>query len=167
MTRRPGDYGDWTRDELIADHQRLIHAAASDAAAITNLKEVLRMKGLSVDERAARTERVIITGNGWPARLRALSDFVQKPGGMAMLFLAFCLAVYTGYIPSETTALAGQLRAHDASHASLAKERLEVDRQVAEALKGIHRVISDRERRDRLRECEAIKDADLRRECLR
>ena len=95
------------------------------------------------------------TGNGWVRRLRALREFANEPGGVALLVLAFALGVFTGWIPSPLTRIETTLAAHDATLRGAIDRRVGTDAKLAKILERLT-----------LRECAEIRDADIRRRCL-
>ena len=104
--------------------------------------------------------------NGWAARIQALRQFANEPGGVAFLVLAFVLGAWTGWIPSPLTRMGEALAAHDLRLATAVTRWVENDVKLTDALIRLTRAVESQGRRDALRECAEIKDLDLRRRCL-
>lgn len=109
-------------------------------------------------------------GGPWGERVRAAGEvlaILTKPGNLAMAIIIFGGLVWTGTVPSPLIALAGQIEKHDKRMEELLRKQTETNEKTADALKGVERILRDRDRRDKLRECEQIKDLTLRAECLK
>lgn len=110
--------------------------------------------------------RTLRGGNGWAARIRALRQFVNEPGGTALLVLGFALGVFAGWIPSPLTRLEATIAAHDGRVVSVVAQRAETDRKLAEILTRLAHELATQNRRNAIRECAEIKEPDLRHRCL-
>ena len=110
--------------------------------------------------------RTLRGGNGWAARLQVVRQFMNEPGGVAFLVLAFVLGTYAGWIPSPLTRLETAITVHDARAVTAVAQRVETDKKLAEILTRLTHELTAQNRRNSLRECAEIKDLDIRRRCL-
>ena len=104
--------------------------------------------------------------NGVVARFQALRAFVNDPGGVAILVLAFLLSMLAGWIPSPITRVEAKLDVHEAGIAVARATRAATDAKLADILTRLTNEIEKQNKRDRIRECAQIADRELRLRCL-
>ena len=103
--------------------------------------------------------------NGWIERARAIMSIVNS-----VLIAPFMVIVFvgwaSGWIPSPITAIAEDLKSHDARVDKLIEKRLETDKQLNEILGQLKIELSRSSRVRLIKECSDIKDEQVRRRCL-
>ena len=103
--------------------------------------------------------------NGWIERARAIMSIVNS-----VLIAPFMVIVFvgwaSGWIPSPITAIASDLKSHDARVDKLIEKRLEIEKQLNAVLEKLSTEIGRSSRVRLIKECSDIKDEQVRRRCL-
>lgn len=105
--------------------------------------------------------------NGWAERLRAVREFVNSPGGVAISVLAFFLAMLAGWIPSPMMMILAELQEHRRDAEIVVTRNVLQQAELVRVLRSLTMEIGERNRRDRLIECGRFQDSELRRLCFR
>ena len=106
-----------------------------------------------------------LSENGTIRKMAQLGEVIRQWG--IYLVLAWFVGSATGWIPSPLTALSKQITEHDAVVQRVILERVARDREVAHALRQLAEQMTEIGRVNKLSVCAAVKDYDVRRECLR
>ena len=107
-----------------------------------------------------------VAGNGWAARFDAVRRFVNEPGGVALLVLGVFLGMTVGWLPSPLARIETKVEAHQVTMDRIIALRTTKDDRLAEILSRLVTEVEKQNKRNRIRECAEIKDAELRRMCL-
>ena len=96
-----------------------------------------------------------------------LLDYALRPGGALVLFVLVLVGWEAGYIPSVSRDAVAEVRQHERQTSERERERVRVYEKLSTAL---DRLAEEQRRQNEIRkfrECAEIRDADLRRQCLR
>ena len=94
----------------------------------------------------------------WPDRVRFAWGLVNQPGGLALVLVVVGLLLYTGYLPSPLVAGLARVEATVTAQGTSMRE-------LAQSLDRLAEALERRNRRDAARDCDQIKDAELRHLC--
>jgi hypothetical protein len=118
------------------------------------------------DDRQHRRATDLPFFNGKMERARALVKLLTDLG-MGPFVVLVVLGMVTGYVPSPLTTILDVLRGHVGDVKEVVRVRAASDQELIKVLTRLGDRLDRQDRRSAMRECEAIKDAELRRECLR
>ena len=118
------------------------------------------------DPDTKRRSTDVLPFNGRIERARAYVKLLSDLG-MGPLVVLIILGMVTGYVKSPITEIQAEARVHEAGLKQAVTSRIVRDERVIEVLTRLAERMDKQDRRVQFRECQEIKDVELRRECLR
>ena len=104
--------------------------------------------------------------NAWEHRIYLLGKLIKEIG-IPTIIILFVGLVYTGYLPSQLTAIANDLHEHKNDVSKIVEQRSREQAEFISAIKSLTAEMYKQNQRVKIKECAEIKDLDLRRECLK